>query len=156
MGVIDKTLTSVGAAKKVDVKTQMFINDNDNSINFRPLEIDMSHMVDDADGKQGSAFLHQYKNEYYFPGFQSIPAGQVTPGYPRDTVLQLHDIYTDDELPATKEGDFTKGPVHRIAKNKCQQIDAEVIVGGVSNKIVNWFIVVIVIEVLILGWKVLT
>lgn len=150
-GVFEK----VGLSNKAEVKHQLFAYDADNSLEFRRLRIEMSHMVEDRDGKPFAAFWHKFKNEYWFPGYKNIPAGYITPGFERDTVLQVHDnIFQEDELPYTKDGKLDSGPISEIARNKCYELDADVKIGMVSNKILNTLIFIDIAMLLLLGIKV--
>lgn len=147
-------LSKVGVGHKVTVKHQLFAYDNDNSLEFRPLRIEMSHMVEDREGKPYAAFWHKFTNEYWFPGYKNIPAGYITPGFERDTVLQVHPgILSKDDLPYSEDGKLDSGPISEVAKNKCYELDADVKIGLVSNKILNALIFVDIILVLALGIK---
>lgn len=139
---------------EVEKRAQVFYNDSDNSVVHRILPIEMAHFVkDDLVKSQRAAYFHQFKSEYYFPGYKGIPAGMVTPGYGRDVVLQIHPILKEKELPS-KDGKLDKGPIKNIATNRIEDLNRDVQVGMVSNKIINTLMAVIVLFALALGVKV--
>jgi hypothetical protein len=107
-----------------DKKYQFRIYD-DHTFDILSLETDGGLLIEKKDGEPVAAFEHRYNNEYYFPGYKDLQPGMITPGFNRDTLLELHPLLSDTEKP--KEKVAILGPdtyVNNIAKNRAKMLRA--------------------------------
>lgn len=107
-----------------DKKYQFKIFD-DHSFDILSLETDGGLLIEKKDGEPVAAYEHRYNNEYWFPGYKDIPSGMITPGFSRDTLLELHPLLSDAEKPKTAINiNGMDNYVNTIAANRAKMLRA--------------------------------
>jgi len=94
---------------------------------------------------------HYFKNQYTFNGYKSIPAGEATLSSERDIVLNLNDVIDKTQLPKAG-GDLTQH--WDIARSRFRQIASKPQTGTVTDKMVTWLIVTLILFSLTLAFMV--
>lgn len=148
-------LASTGLTQTKELKSQGHYYDDKRSFAIRPLEMKSTHFLEKKDGVPIAGYWHQFKNEYYFEGYQGIPPGYITPSFPRDIVLQHHDVYEDIELPRMENGQLVGAAIQEVGLTVMHQINTEVKIASQSNKIINTLIGVIILLALAIALKAL-
>lgn len=88
MALTDTINSWFGAGKPKEQKLTLHIHDDD-TIEFRRLEIDFTCLIERFQKRITAAFKHFYKLEYDFEGYKALPAGKVTITNTRDVVTDL-------------------------------------------------------------------
>lgn len=140
----------MGIFDNKEQKLQLYFYE-DNSFEFkkRPLEHFCLLEKDGDDIKR--AWKHFYGNEFYFPGYKSIPAGMVTLGYARDIILDPFDkIPKGTEINQKPGKDQIKEWISKIAENMRHVYRAKRNTMTTGDKVTWVLIGVLVIETI--GW----
>lgn len=138
-----------------DKKYQFKIFD-DHSFDILSLETDAGLLIEKKDGEPVAAYEHRYNNEYFFPGYKDIPSGMITPGFSRDTLLELHPLLSNAEKP--KEASAVIGVdtyINNIAVNRAKMLRAVPKVSWQFDKITLGEFWVAIILALCVGLRVL-
>ncbi len=102
--------------KSKETKMQLFLHDDD-SMEFRRLEIDFTVLIEKVNKKINAAFKHFYKMEYDFEGYKNIPAGKVTLGFPRDVVCDVFNSLDENKDGIKKGTNLDRPWITEISKN---------------------------------------
>lgn len=138
-----------------DKKYQFKIFD-DHSFDIISLETDGGLLIEKKDGEPVAAYEHRYNNEYWFPGYKDMPEGMITPGFNRDTLLELHPVLSDTEKP--KEAVAIIGVdtyINTIADNRAHMLRAVPKTSWQLDKITLGEFWVAIIMALAIGIKVI-
>ena len=132
---------------------QLFLHDDD-SFEFRSMPMESTCLIEKKDGEEVAAYKHYFKSEYFFEGYKGIPSDMVTLGYPRDIILELHDILDEDEKPP-RDGNLSSPFITAIAENRCYKLESQMPKGLLADKVVMTLLIIAVLFAIFVGIKAL-
>src|SRR3972149_4032339 len=149
-----KMLEWLSLGKPKEKKTQFMIHDDD-SMEFRKLNIEGTALIEVRNGKPVAAFKHYYKLEYDFEGYKNLPAGKVSLGYPRDVML---DVFNTLEMKDkfTKGNDLNRPWITAIGANSFYKVKTQKPPSVFMDKFTTICIILISAEALGIVFQVLT
>jgi hypothetical protein len=138
-------LVSVGLGKAKEQKIQFFLHDDD-TVEFRRLEVDFTVLIERVNDRVRAAFKHFYKLEYDFEGYKNLPAGKVSLGFPRDVVCDLFNTLDESKDNIQKGVNLDRKWITDISKNAFYKAKLQAAPSFFMDKFTSICIVIAVAE----------
>lgn len=124
MAFTDTINSWFGAGKPKEQKTTLHIHDDD-SIEFRKLEIDFTCLIERVQKRIVAAYKHFYKLEYDFEGYKALSAGKITITNTRDVITDLFGNIDEGKDKIKKGVELDRPWISNISKSAFYKVKAQ-------------------------------